>query len=316
MGLTSELNKTRRLGCEYEMTVPLVGVGSGMDIQRTLANVLTANGVRAISRGYSHDPLPPGVDIAVEYDGSVQGESRYSGISWFSVEIKTRVLGGIEEWERIVPQTLDICRYMGARVNASCGHHIHLSFDEVTDIGHVRSLWNLMHRFDEVVFGLVAPSRRGNSYCRRMPPASKLLHGIYGKRSLRQRLGQYDRYQALNLTHIFEDHPHIEFRHHHGTLEPTKARNWLRFCLALVQHAVTRSCQSAPAPLPNDRKSLEAMLITTGLKVNTRVYSQVSPELRETGAYILSTWKKFHGNIALAKAKLATADEGGESCAE
>jgi len=313
MGLVAELNKTRRMGCEYEMTVPLVGTGSGNDIQRTLANVLSANGVRAMARGYSHELLPAGYDIAVEYDTSVQGESKYEGIHWYSIEIKTRILDGIDDWERVVPPTLEICRYMGARVNASCGHHIHLAFDEVQDdVGHVRSLWNLMHRFDEVIFGLVAPSRRTNSYCRHMPPATKRLHGVNSVRSLKRKLAEFDRYQALNLTHIFEEHPHLEFRHHHGTLDPAKARNWLRFCLALVQHAVIRSCQAAPAPLPNDRKGIEALLITCGLKVNTRVYGQVAPDLRETGAYLLQTWKKFNGNVALAKAKAALVEEGGD----
>jgi hypothetical protein len=68
VGLTAEINRLRRIGAEFEMTVPLVGTGCGRDIQATLANVLCANGIRAISRGYDHSPLPSGVDVAVEYD--------------------------------------------------------------------------------------------------------------------------------------------------------------------------------------------------------------------------------------------------------
>ena len=131
--LTAHLNRTRRIGCEYEMTIPLVGTGCGLDVQRTLANVLTANGLRSIPRGYSHDPLPTGVDLAFEYDSSVQGETRYAGVSWHAVEIKTRILSGIDDWERTVPKMLDIARYMGARVNASTGHHVHVSLPEVAD---------------------------------------------------------------------------------------------------------------------------------------------------------------------------------------
>jgi hypothetical protein len=70
----------RRIGVEFEMTIPLVGSGSGADVQNTLANVLTANGIRAISRGYSRRPLQPGIDVAVEFDSSVRGESKYDGI--------------------------------------------------------------------------------------------------------------------------------------------------------------------------------------------------------------------------------------------
>jgi hypothetical protein len=292
------------------MTVPLVGTGSGHDIQATLARVLTANGIRAISRSYDHSLLPPGADIAVEYDSTVQGESRYQGVQWYPVEVKTRILNGIDEWEAVVPKTLDICRYMGARVNTTCGHHVHLAFDEADGTPKVvRSLWNLFHRFDEVIFGLVAPSRRASTYCRRMPPETKLLHGANSVRTLRRALAVYDRYCGLNLTHLFEELPHIELRFHHGTLDPVKARHWLRFCLQLAQHAVTRNCQAAPTPLPNNRKGIESLLITIGLKVNTKVYAQVSPELRETGKYLLKTWKKFNGPVSLKKAQSEMSEE-------
>jgi hypothetical protein len=166
------------------MTVPLVGSGGGMDVQQALASVLTANGVRAVARGYSHDPLPTNADVAVEFDSSVQGESRYQGIRWMPVEVKTRILT-YDEWERLVPKTLDICRYLGARVNPSCGHHLHLGFPEFKqDVKHVRSLWNLFHRYDSVLFGLVAPSRRHSNFCRPMPPSSKILHGANSLRTL------------------------------------------------------------------------------------------------------------------------------------
>src|SRR4051812_35485254 len=126
MSLVAELNLNRRMGAEYEMTLPLVGTGSGRDVQNCLASILTSNGVRAVARDYSHEPVPSGIDVCVERDGSICGETRYQGISWIPVEVKTRILAGPTEWEGIVPRTLDICRYMGARVNASTGHHLHV----------------------------------------------------------------------------------------------------------------------------------------------------------------------------------------------
>jgi hypothetical protein len=287
------------------MTVPLVGTGSGRDIQETLARVLSANGIRAIARGYDHSLLPNGVDIAVEYDSSVQGESRWAGVQWYPVEIKTRILNGIDDWEAVVPNMLEICRYMGARVNTSTGHHIHLSFDEVKENPRtVRSLWNVFHRFDDVIFGLVAPSRRNNSYCRPMPSnAAGYLHGVNSLRTLRNKLGVYDRYYALNLTHLWNESPHLELRHHQGTLNPTTARMWLRFCLQLVQHSCNRNCQTADAPTPNDRRGIEALLTVCGFKVNTKVYCKVAPELRECGKHMLQRWKHFNGSTSLRQIK-------------
>ena len=312
MGLTAELNRHRGIGAEFECAVPIIGSGNAMAVQETIAGILSANGIRACSRHYEHTPVPRNCDVAVEFDASIQGEQRFQGVRWAQVEVKTRILAGVEDWEAIVPRMLEVVRYCGGRITASCGYHLHLSFDEFKqDPRVVRSLWNLFHRFDQVLFGLMAPSRRQSSYCRPMPPITKLLHGANSPRTIRQVLSRFDRYQALNLTHLFEESPHIELRHHQGTLDAKKARQWLNLSLALVQHAITRSCHAAPAPLPNDRKSLEALLVTIGLKVNTRVYATVVPELRETGKYLLKTWKKFNGNHPLPKKS-----QGEEPCAQ
>src|SRR5688500_8593600 len=165
MSLIAELNLHRRMGAEHEMTLPLVGAGSARDVQTCLANVLTSNGIRAIARDYSHEPVPAGIDVAVERDGSIRGETRYQGISWIPVEVKTRILAGVADWEAVVPRTLDICRYMGARVNASCGHHLHVEFTEAREQPtKIRSLFNLIHRFEPLIFAILPPSRRGNGY--------------------------------------------------------------------------------------------------------------------------------------------------------
>jgi hypothetical protein len=293
--LIATVNRTRRIGCEYEATVPLVGTGSGHDVQRTLASVLSANGLRSIARGYSHDPLPPGADLAVEYDSSVQGETRYRGVTWHSIEIKTRVLTGIDDWERVVPKTLDIAQYMGARVNASTGHHVHLGLPEVIDRPRViRSLTALVARAEPVIYGLLAPSRRLNNYC--MPLAGRLpdLRPCKTVADYRERLLGVSRYYGCNLTHATGDSPRVEYRWHQGTLDAAKARHWLRFLLQLTEHAVTRNCQALAEPLVNDRQGFERLATAIGLRVNSKIYRQVSPELVETAGYLLRRWKQFN----------------------
>ncbi|MGE5607930.1 MAG: amidoligase family protein [Bacillota bacterium] len=122
----------------------------------------------------------------------------------------------------------------------------------------------------------------------------------------------YDRYMALNLTHLWEDSPHLEFRHHQGTLNVTTACMWLRFCLELVQHACNRNCQAASEPTANDRRGIEALLTVAGFKVNTKVYCKVAPELRECGKFMLKRWKGFNGNCSLRQTKAATSIETAE----
>lgn len=303
--LSAELDRTRTIGVEHEFSLPVVSrTSSAMDAQHAIAEVLTANGIRAIARGYSHAPVPEHIDIAVETDSSVQGESRYAGVRWMPIEIKSRILHGIDDWESIMPKTLEICRYLGGRCTPSAGHHVHLGFGEFKqDPSVVRSLWNLFHRYDNLLFGLQPPSRRDNTYCAPMPSATKLLHGANSLRTIKQRLSHYGRYQALNLVHLFNDSPHIELRHAASTLDAAKARHWLRIAMRLVGHSVVRNCQAAPASLPNDRQTLDRFLVTIGLKVNSKVYASVSPELRETGRWTIRRWKSLNEPISLRKAE-------------
>ena len=284
--------------------MPIIGGGGSPDVQQTIADIFNQNGICACSRGYGHLPVPSSCDVAVEQDGSIQGEQKYQGVRWAQVEVKTRILNGLSDWEQVVPRTLEILRYCGGRITPSCGHHLHIGFSEFeSDPTQIRSLWNLIHRFEGVIYGLVAPSRRGNSACRPLPPASKYLHGANSARNIRKRLSTLDRYYGLNTTHLWTDSPRIELRYGSGTIETEKARHWARFCCRLVDHACTRTCQAAPASLPNDRQSLERLLVTVGLKVNSKVYANITPELRETGKFLLKRWKQFNGDISLSKSK-------------
>jgi|GEM_PF-6597563 len=183
--LSADLNRTRRLGVELEFALCQLGGGDQNDVRRMLAEILTSNGVPAIARGYSHAPVPHGVDICVEYDASVRGESRYQNLRWIPVEMKTRVLCGMDDWERVVPRAIAIVHYLGARVNASCGFHCHVELPEAAERPHcIRSLYNVTHRIESLLYGLQPPSRRSGGYSRPMPDVSgRLAH-------CRSRLGQ------------------------------------------------------------------------------------------------------------------------------
>lgn len=295
MGLISSLNRSRKIGAEFEGYIILTGGGDARAAQDSLAHALTQNGIPAVARGYSHESLPAGCKAAVEYDSSIVPEQRYRGIRWAQIEVKTSKLDGIEEWEAVVPPMLDLLRYAGLRVNASCGHHLHLSFDEIHDDPRsVRSLWNLYHRHQDTIFGLVSESRRSNSYCRSLPNQAKFLHGANSQRELRRRLGRFDRYNWLNLAHLFDGSPRVELRNHQATLDPMKARAWLHLHLAMFDHAIRRSCQAAPAPLPSDRNSFDSLMTTIGMRPNTRVYAQVDPQLRQSAKALLKTYRKFN----------------------
>jgi hypothetical protein len=310
--LKAEINKSRKIGCEFEFFLPKFGNTTADAVQQTLASILTTNGLPAISRGYSHLPIPNGYDIAVEIDSSISGSWEWSGVPYAAIEMKTRILNGIDEWERIIPKALKIVNDLGGRVNHTCGFHIHLSLDEIqSDFGHIRSLFNLFYRYEPVIFGLLAPSRTNNQYCQAIPLNSyNLFQGCKAERTYIRAISQLHNKNGLNLSHLisgsaFAYKPRIELRYHGGTLEPEKARHWLRFCLQMAEHAKTRSCQSSVKQVLNNRVGLEKLLIACGFKVNNNIYAEVCPELRETGKYLIQRWKKFNGDISLSAAKKA-----------
>lgn len=292
--LTADLSRTRRLGVEFEFAIPQIGTGEAGDVRRILADILNQNGVSAIAREYSHCPLPPGRDVAIEYDGSVRGEDRYRGIRWQQIELKTRILQGIDDWETVVPKALAICKYLGGRVNASTGHHVHVELHEAShDPIVIRSLYNTIHRYEPLIFGLVAPSRLRNSYSMPLPDRPGHLAQCRSLPCFQRSLGSLSRQHGVNWTHLWSGEPRIEYRYHGGTLDVEKARHWARFLLRLTDHACIRRCKAAKGQLQNNRANLDKMLTTLGLKVNSRVYAKVAPELRETGRYLRKRWTKL-----------------------
>lgn len=285
------------MGIEIEMTMPLIGGGEPHDLRTTMAGIFSVNGLRSLARNYSHSPVPDGYDVVVESDSSIRGETLYQGVQWVPIECKTKPLQGIDEFDRVVKRLCDLCRYLGARQNTSTGTHLHVEFVEAQKTPAViRSFFNLVHRFEPVVFGLVAPSRRNNNFCKRLPNHAKLLHSCSRLDQFSQALtaAGSERYWACNMTHLFGHGPRIEFRHHHGSLDFTKLRHWRNLCMRFIDQAIQRNCKASQVQLPNDKASLLRMLVTLGLKPNSRVFAKVDPELRATGRFLLRRWKELN----------------------
>ena len=286
----------RRVGIELEVAIPIVGRGQTRDIQDLLARILTSHGVSSHARPYSHLPIPDGYDLSVEYDGSLSGEQRYAGISWAQIEIKTRPMA-YTEIQRVLPPALEIVRYVGARVTTTCGFHVHHDCPEVAERPQVvRNLAHLWWRYHKVIYGLVAPSRKQNSYCR--PPEQNEATRFDNCRTFGQLCRQLrgcERHSGLNLTNLADRRRRtVEWRLHGGTTDWSKISAWALATQRWVEHAAQRSCQYRPEPVANTQSGLNALLLTTGLRPNSRIYSKVAKELREVGKFLLRRWKRFN----------------------
>jgi len=299
----------RLIGVEIECVVPIIGRGDNLDVQTLLAEVLTNQGIRSVARAYSHQPIPADCKLAVEHDASLRDESRFAGLRWSKIEVKTAPMT-FRELERILPQALEVINYFGARVNASCGLHVHHHLPEVVDRPQVvKSLQHLFWRFHPVMYGLVAPSRRSNTYC--APPQqvdAKRYDACTSYEKVCQALSRLGRYQGLNLQNLSNrSRLTVEWRLHQGTTEWPKIKAWVLATQRWVEHAVARSCHYKPEPMPNTREGFNALLVTTGLKGNSRIYAKVDKELRQVGRFLLRRWRQFNLPRHLKSAKVQSA---------
>ena len=269
---------------------------SRFGVQNLIAEVLTNQGIRAASRAYTHQPVPSGCVMAIEHDMSLRDESKYAGLRWSKVEAKTMPMTW-REVEAVLPQALEIIRYCGARVNHSCGLHVHHHLPEVVEQPQVvRSLQHFWWRYHRVLYGLTAPSRLSNTYC--YPPQRADATQYDDCRSyarLRGVVGAVSRYNGMNLTNLAsQERLTVEWRLHAGTVDWDKIKAWVLSTQRWVEHAVARSCHYKPDPMPNTQAGLNALLVTTGLKGNSRIYRKVDKELRQVGKYLLRRWKHFN----------------------
>lgn len=304
--LVAQLNRTRRIGIELEMTCARVGRGGGMDVQQTIAEILTANDLPAVARSYSHEPVPQGIDFCVEYDGSVSGPQTWRGVSHHSLEIKSRPLAGFADFEAKVSKLVSICNFMNCRVNATAGFHVHLDLEREVgeDARYIKSLLNVWFRFERVLFGVVAPSRSSCGYAQPIPDLRAKWNRCRAMRCFKSALAGWDRRTTLNANHLFDESgPRVEVRLHQGTLEFSKIRHWVVAMNRILDHASLRSCQVPKEQVINDRRGIEKFLTTVGFKSHPGIYPTLDPEVRAAGKYLLGRWKRFNGNIALKPSK-------------
>jgi hypothetical protein len=75
----------------------------------------------------------------------------------------------------------------------------------------------------------------------------------------------------------------------------------------MVEHAIKRNIRPLD-PLPKSRTNLEKLLVAAGFKVNNNVYSEVCPEIRVAGKWLLERFYDFNGKISLRQEKAVKGD--------
>jgi len=153
------------------------------------------------------------------------------------------------------------------RVNSTCGIHVHFEVldkyhfkrrvDTRTERGKLQALKNKPAKkftanllrnygyFQTVIDSLVAPSRRGNTYCRNIPEGAQMnktqiSNFVSNKENYAHLIyGMSGRYQVINLSSL-ENYGTVEFRQMNGSTNQRKILNWIRILERLVSRSWDR----------------------------------------------------------------------------
>lgn len=152
-------------------------------------------------------------------------------------EIVSPILSDLEEVEKIC----NIFPKMGARVNKTCGFHVHV---DVRDLAFekIQSVWYRYAKFEEALDLLHPISRRedNNNYCLSIKSTVSYFKNnnisFTNKENLNSLLYQYaiDKYYKLNICSVV-DYGSLEFRQHDGTISFEEIKNWVMFCVEFTE---------------------------------------------------------------------------------
>lgn len=192
--------------------------------KRTLIDVVRSMGVEIQAEGYNHRDNE--VYYKVVSDASIRGEN--------PAEVVSPILKGKDGLDSL-KKVCESLSSIGAKVNKSCGLHIHLDAKEMT-IAQWRNLIINYARLENIIDGFMAESRRGNNngFCRSVALMPRLEATILHCNSVEE-IARYfsTRYMKINVE-AYSRHKTVEFRQHQGTIEFEKISMWLTFLQKLL----------------------------------------------------------------------------------
>lgn len=120
-----------------------------------------------------------------------------------------------------------------ARVNSSCGLHVHIGASHLSDEAYKNVFINYAY-LEDVIDTFMASSRRGNgcTWAASMKRYVERIKNCSTIADVRYNIGT--RYTKVNAE-AYGRHKTIEFRQHQGTTNYEKIANWVKFVAKLVE---------------------------------------------------------------------------------
>jgi len=170
------------------------------------------------------------------------------------------IVSPILQGENGLLQVAKVCEALneaGARVDVSCGLHVHLDASEMT-MAEIKSVYTRYAKFEEQIDLCMPRSRRNSRWCASIKRNVTAIHQTSEKAEAGRAVGRYFKLNLCNLGRSGS----IEFRQHSGTTDFGKISNWILFLMQFVQrsceltHQVRRPTTNSASAFKSLRKSL------------------------------------------------------------
>ena len=231
-------------------------------------------------------------------DSSIQCQSR--GERTASRQYSVEVVSPICRYEDLetIQQVVRTLRRGGAKVNESCGIHIHVDAS-AHDSKTLRNIVNIMASKEDLLYKALKVQVDRQYYCQKAD--LRFLEDVNGKRpksmqeleilwynGVSRRSNHYDstRYHALNLHSVFSKGT-IEFRMFNSTLHAGEVKSYIQLCLAISYQALAQQrAVRSRTHSDNEKYTFRTWLLRLGM---------IGDEFKTARQHLL---KNLEGNIA------------------
>ena len=194
-----------------------------------LKQVLKSAGIKIEIEGYNHTTRDHWKIVS---DASIQGAK--------SFEIVSPILEG----ENGIQQIDIVCQVLeqtGAKINKSCGLHIHFDASGF-NLDTWKRIYKNYAKLENTIDGFMPDSRRGNTnrYCKGFKNIQNFNNKINQASNLDEisRIFNRDRYFKINPV-SYSRHNTCEFRQHAGTTDFRKITRWIKFLHNMCEFSTT-----------------------------------------------------------------------------
>lgn len=231
-------------------------------------------------------------------DASIRSETRRGRTS--NSDYRVEFVSPICRYEDIEPlqEIIRKLRTAGARVNDSCGIHVHVDAS-AHNVKTLRNIVNIMAAKEDLLYKALKVEVEREYYCKkadtrfldamnnRRPKTMDALERLwYNGRSGRNEHYDNSRYHALNLHSVFSKGT-IEFRMFNSTLHAGEVKAYIQLCLAISHQAlVQKGASRTKTQSPNEKYTFRTWLLRLGL---------IGDEFKTARMHLL---KNLDGNIA------------------